>query len=165
MKTSLLARLGALPLAVGLSLAWSPGAPAHAHGEGDVATNTRAAQVEPQGEGKRMRFVANLQYDRTGEAQNGSDIEFVRLGGKEYALAGTLRGGLQIIDITRPASRARSRRTTAPSARATSRSGRPGAGCWPATPLTAPSARPVRRPSAGATSSSTPATPAPCWST
>lgn len=104
MKTSLLARLGALPLAVGpLALGLvALGAPAHAHGEGDVATNTRAAQVEPQGEGKRMRFVANLQYDRTGEAQNGSDIEFVRLGGKEYALAGTLRGGLQIIDITRP---------------------------------------------------------------
>lgn len=99
MKTPLLARLGAVPLVIGLI---ALGAPAYAHGDGDVATNTRAAQVEPEGEGKRMRFVANLQYDRTGEAQNGSDIEFVRLGGKEYALAGTLRGGLQIIDITRP---------------------------------------------------------------
>ena len=99
MTSSLLTRLSALPLVLGLvALA----APAYAHGDGDVATNIRGAQVEQEGEGKRMRFVANLQYDKTGEAQNGSDIEFMRLGGKEYALAGTLRGGLQIIDITRP---------------------------------------------------------------
>ena len=99
MTSSLLVRLSALPLVLGLV---ALGAPAQAHGDGDVATNTRAAQVEQVGEGKRMRFVANLQYDKTGEAQNGSDIEFMRLGGKEYALAGTLRGGLQIIDITNP---------------------------------------------------------------
>ena len=49
-----------------------------------------------------MEFVANLQYNDSGEAQNGSDIEFMRLGKKEYALAGTLREGLQIIDITKP---------------------------------------------------------------
>ncbi len=97
--TSLLTRISALPLALGLI---ALGAPAHAHGDGDVATNTRGVQVEQEGEGKRMRFVANLQYDKSGEAQNGSDIEFMRLGGKEYALAGTLRGGLQVIDITRP---------------------------------------------------------------
>lgn len=99
MTSSLLIRLSALPLVLGLV---ALGAPAHAHGDGDVATNTRGAQVEREGEGKRMRFVANLQYNKTGDAQNGSDIEFMRLGGKEYALAGTLRGGLQIIDITRP---------------------------------------------------------------
>ena len=99
MTSSLLTRLSALPLALGLV---ALGAPAQAHGDGDVATNTRGVQVEREGEGKRMRFVANLQYNRSGEAQNGSDIEFMRLGGKEYALAGTLRGGLQIIDITRP---------------------------------------------------------------
>ena len=99
MTSSLLVRLGSVPLVLGLC---ALGAPAHAHGDGDVATNTRAAQVETEGEGKRMRFVANLQYNKSGEAQNGSDIEFMRLGGKEYALAGTLRGGLQIINITRP---------------------------------------------------------------
>ena len=49
-----------------------------------------------------MRFVANLQYDRTGEAQNGSDIEFVRLGQREYALAGTLRGGCRSSTSPRP---------------------------------------------------------------
>lgn len=99
MTSSLLIRLSALPLVLGLV---ALGAPAHAHGDGDVATNTRGVQIEQEGEGKRMRFVANLQYNKSGEAQNGSDIEFMRLGGKEYALAGTLRGGLQIIDITRP---------------------------------------------------------------
>ena len=99
MTSSLTTRLSVLALALGLV---ALGAPAQAHGDGDVATNTRGVQVEQQGEGKRMRFVANLQYNRSGDAQSGSDIEFMRLGGKEYALAGTLRGGLQIIDITRP---------------------------------------------------------------
>lgn len=99
MPSSLLVRLSALPLVLGLV---ALGAPAQAHGQGDVATNTRGVEVEQEGEGKRMRFVANLQYDETGKAQNGSDIEFMRLGGKEYALAGTLRGGLQIINITKP---------------------------------------------------------------
>jgi hypothetical protein len=79
-------------------------APATAHEGGDLPTNDRAAQVETSGEGKRMSFVANLQYNESGEAQNGSDIEFVRLDGRDYALAGTLRGGMQIIDITRPRS-------------------------------------------------------------
>jgi hypothetical protein len=105
MRTRSLARKTAIPLVLGLVLGQAALAgPGHAHGDGDVATNTRGAQVEREGEGKRMRFVANLQYDRTGEAQNGSDIEFVRVRGRDYALAGTLRGGLQIIDITRPRS-------------------------------------------------------------
>ncbi|MGZ8737083.1 MAG: LVIVD repeat-containing protein [Nocardioides sp.] len=96
--------LGALLATAALGLTVLPAAPALAHGDemGDVATNNRGLQVETQGEGKAMRFVANLQYDKTGEAQNGSDIEFLRVGSKEYALAGTLRGGMQIIDITRP---------------------------------------------------------------
>jgi hypothetical protein len=77
-------------------------APAIAHDGGDVATNTRGFFVATEGEGRAMQFVANLQYDKTGEAQNGSDIEFMRVGKKKYALAGTLRGGMQIIDITKP---------------------------------------------------------------
>ena len=88
--------------ALALSLAGL--APATAHERGDVPTNDRGVRVAKSGEGKRMSFVANLQYNRTGEAQNGSDIEFVRLGERNYALAGTLRGGMQIIDITRPRS-------------------------------------------------------------
>ncbi len=49
-----------------------------------------------------MKFVANLQYDDSGDVQNGSDIEFLRLGKREYALAGTLDKGMQIINITNP---------------------------------------------------------------
>lgn len=97
--------LGMLVASATAALTVLPAAPALAHdgeGLGDVATNTRARQVETAGEGRAMEFVANLQYDDTGEAQNGSDIEFMKVGKKEYALAGTLRGGLQIVDITDP---------------------------------------------------------------
>src|SRR5688500_11810434 len=85
-----------------LGLTLVPAGPAAAHNGGDLPTNTRAAQGAEKGEGKAMRFVANLQYDKSGAAQNGSDIEFMRLGEREYALAGTLRKGLQVIDITHP---------------------------------------------------------------
>lgn len=82
-----------------------PPAPAQAHGDGeigDVATNNRGVEVETSGEGKAMNFVANLQYNDSGEVQNGSDIEFLRLGDREFALAGTLDKGMQIINITNP---------------------------------------------------------------
>ena len=86
-----------------LGLTLLPSAPAAAHeGMGDAATNTRAAEVATKGEGKAMRFVTNLQYDKSGENQDGSDIEFMRLGERRFALAGTLRKGLQIINITNP---------------------------------------------------------------
>ena len=49
-----------------------------------------------------MKFVANLQSDDSGDVQNGSDIEFRRLGDREFALAGTLDKGMQIINITNP---------------------------------------------------------------
>ena len=99
--------LGALLGSAALALTVLPASPALAHGgddgvAGDVPTNTRGVRVETKGEGKAMRFVANLQYDRTGEAQNGSDIEFMKVGRKEFALAGTLRGGMQIVNITNP---------------------------------------------------------------
>jgi hypothetical protein len=94
---------GAAGLALAASAAVSLAGPAAAHeGRGDTATNTRGLQVETEGAGERMSFVANLQYDKTGEAQNGSDIEFVRIDRRDYALAGTLRGGMQVIDITKP---------------------------------------------------------------
>jgi hypothetical protein len=96
--------LGALAGAAALALTVLPATPASAHGEqeGDVPTNTRGAAVAESGTGNEMSFVANLQYDDSGEAQNGSDIEFLKVGKSEYALAGTLRGGLQIVDITDP---------------------------------------------------------------
>jgi hypothetical protein len=96
--------LGALVGTAALALTALTATPALAHGdrEGDLPTNTRGATVAERGTGEEMSFVANLQYDRSGEAQNGSDIEFLKTGKREYALAGTLRGGMQIIDITRP---------------------------------------------------------------
>ena len=82
-----------------------PIAPALAH-EGDDNKVVRVAtEVEAAGVGEGMTQVANLPY-RTlteGAASNGSDIEFMKLGSKEYALSGTLRQGMQIVDITNPA--------------------------------------------------------------
>ena len=96
--------LGALLGAAALAVTVLPAAPASAHGDqqGDLPTNTRGLSVAETGTGEEMSFVANLQYDDSGEAQNGSDVEFLKVGKKEYALAGTLRGGMQIIDITEP---------------------------------------------------------------
>ena len=99
-----LSRLGLAAGASALALALLPAAPALAHGDrpGDKPSNTRGERVATEGTGQAMRHVANLQYDGSGEAQNGSDIEFVKVAGKEYALAGTLRKGMQIVDITKP---------------------------------------------------------------
>ena len=57
-----------------------------------------------EGAGVAMEPVANAQYQLLPgvTAQNGSDIEFLKVGTKEYALAGTLRNGMQIVDITNP---------------------------------------------------------------
>src|SRR5687768_14903103 len=105
-QVSLLSRRpapAALATAALLGFTLVPQNPASAHESiGDLPTNTRAAQVATQGEGKAMRHVANLQYDRSGEAQNGSDIEFMRIGSREFALAGTLDKGMQIVNITDP---------------------------------------------------------------
>ena len=93
--------LGAAAAAL-LGFTLLPAGAASAHQGGDVPTNTRGVEVAAEGEGKAMKHIANLQYNKTGEAQNGSDIEFMRLGQREFALAGTLREGLQIINITDP---------------------------------------------------------------
>jgi len=53
-----------------------------------------------------LSFVKNIPYEKrfSNRAANyGTDIEFARLRGRPYALAGSYRNGLQIIDITRPA--------------------------------------------------------------
>ena len=52
-----------------------------------------------------MSHVKNLPYQaRNGTTPNfGTDIEFARIGGREYALAGSYRNGLQVVDITKPA--------------------------------------------------------------
>ncbi len=51
-----------------------------------------------------MSHVTTLSYARQygNDQPFGTDIEFARIGGREYAFAGTYRNGLQIIDITNP---------------------------------------------------------------
>ena len=52
-----------------------------------------------------LSHVKNLSYEaRNGDTRNyGTDIEFARLAGKQYALAGSYMNGMQIVDISRPA--------------------------------------------------------------
>ncbi len=78
--------------------------PGFAHGIGDSPTAERGVKVAKSGDSKNMRFIANRQYKGTerGAAQNGSDIEFLKVGKREFALAGTLREGMQIVNITKP---------------------------------------------------------------
>jgi hypothetical protein len=51
-----------------------------------------------------MEFVANLPYElkNGGTTSFGTDIEFADLRGRSYALAGSYRNGMQIVDITNP---------------------------------------------------------------
>jgi hypothetical protein len=90
--------------ALALALA-APAAPALAHSGGDVdkVVMKDVLIAEAEGVGTNMKAVANLPYDKTGAtSMSGSDIEFGRIGGRDYAFAGTLRNGLQIVDITTP---------------------------------------------------------------
>jgi hypothetical protein len=80
-------------------------APAAAHEGDEFKIGDALAALAPQGEGVNMTAVANLPHrgvTTPQAAQNGSDIEFFRARGKDYALAGTLRNGLQINDISDP---------------------------------------------------------------
>ncbi|MDQ3405026.1 MAG: hypothetical protein M3548_16825 [Actinomycetota bacterium] len=64
-----------------------------------------AAQAEEQGaHSDNLSYVKNLPYaPRNGGTPNfGTDIEFGKVGGREYAFAGSYRNGLQIVDITDP---------------------------------------------------------------
>lgn len=87
-----------------LALAVLPVGSASAHERGDLPTADRGLRVETSGAGKNMTFVKNLQYRgvEAGADQSGSDIEFLKVGQREFALAGTLRKGLQIVNITNP---------------------------------------------------------------
>ena len=100
------ALINTLAGAAAITVAALPAGPVFAHesGGGDLPTAERGVEVAETGAGKEMSPVANLQYDASGAAQSGSDVEFAKVGKKEYALAGTLRKGMQIVDITRPAS-------------------------------------------------------------
>jgi hypothetical protein len=52
-----------------------------------------------------MSYVKNIPYPvRNGGTPNfGTDIEFAKLAGRQYALAGSYKNGMQIVDITSPA--------------------------------------------------------------
>ncbi|MFP5218748.1 MAG: hypothetical protein ACLGIG_03295, partial [Actinomycetes bacterium] len=96
-------RTAIVPVAA-LALAGSA-TPALAH-EADAHKTVRSAlaALDAEGEGVGMTHVANLPFQTMSPnaAPNGSDIEFAKIGGREYAFAGTLRQGLQIADITDP---------------------------------------------------------------
>jgi hypothetical protein len=57
-----------------------------------------------------MSHVANVRWEdgprasdgRTIDAQGGTDVEFATIDGRDYAIAGSYRNGLQIIDVTDP---------------------------------------------------------------
>src|SRR3954469_15322416 len=51
-----------------------------------------------------MTHVKTLPYavDNGGTPNFGTDIEFARLAGKRYALAGSYKNGMQIVDISSP---------------------------------------------------------------
>jgi hypothetical protein len=105
-----------VPVAAAALAFAGPAAPAFAHGEEGVDKVVMKDVVTPQTEGgisKNMEFVKNLRYPELpagsldgvlgARPQAGSDIEFGRIAGRDYAFAGTLRNGLQIVDITDPA--------------------------------------------------------------
>ncbi|MGH2698768.1 MAG: hypothetical protein ACRDJL_06165, partial [Actinomycetota bacterium] len=79
----------ALSLACILALVPLPGAAQGAE-EGDHSPN--------------MSHIANLGYEvrNGGDPNFGTDIEFATLKGRKYALAGSYRNGMQIVDITDP---------------------------------------------------------------
>jgi hypothetical protein len=62
-------------------------------------------QAATEGEhSANMEFVENLPYElkNGGTSSHGTDIEFARIGGRQYALAGSYRNGMQIVDVTNP---------------------------------------------------------------
>jgi hypothetical protein len=65
---------------------------------------TAAAAEEPGEHSENMSYVKNLEYEARngGDGNYGTDIEFAKLGGRQYALAGSYENGLQIVDIEDP---------------------------------------------------------------
>jgi hypothetical protein len=70
-----------------------------------VAAPPAFGQAATEGDhSPNMEFVGNLPYElrNGGTTSFGTDIEFADLGGRRYALAGSYRNGMQIVDITDP---------------------------------------------------------------
>lgn len=97
-------------LALALLLSLLPAA-AGAAGLVDLEGILQVLDEEDAVHSDNMRHVANRQWDdslrgsvdgRTVDAQGGTDVEFATIDGRDYAVAGTYRNGLQIIDITDP---------------------------------------------------------------
>jgi hypothetical protein len=65
---------------------------------------TAAATADEGTHSDNISHVKQLEYEaRNGGSPNaGTDIEFAEIDGGEYALAGTYRNGLQIVDISEP---------------------------------------------------------------
>ena len=95
-----------LRVAAGVAVALvATAVPAAAHGADEFKVAEVLGSVATEGEGVNMAPVANVPHHgvtTAQSAQSGSDIEFFRARGKDYALAGTLRNGLQINEITDP---------------------------------------------------------------
>src|SRR5215208_6287102 len=70
-----------------------------------VAAPSALAQAASSGDhSDNMEFVKNLPYElkNGGREIFGTDIEFAKIGGRQYALAGSYKNGMQIVDITNP---------------------------------------------------------------
>ena len=60
------------------------------------------ARSEPSFSSPNMKAVASHKWRSHGAPQMGSDLEFATINGRDYAFAGTLMAGMQIVDITNP---------------------------------------------------------------
>jgi hypothetical protein len=71
---------------------------------GLLAAPAAAAAAETPITSPNMSHVKNIPYAAAnGTVPNfGTDIEFAKLGGRQYALAGSYRNGLQIVDVDNP---------------------------------------------------------------
>jgi hypothetical protein len=70
-----------------------------------VAALVPAAPALADSSSPNVSHVLNLPHEKRNGGTNagGTDIEFFRIGGRQYAFAGTYRNGMQIFDITDPA--------------------------------------------------------------
>ena len=99
-----LARSAAVGIAGAVALLGAA-SPAVAHDDDEFEVGEAVSVLSTTGDGVNMAPVANVPHrgvTTPQAAQSGSDIEFFRARGKDYALAGTLRNGLQINDVTDP---------------------------------------------------------------
>jgi hypothetical protein len=71
---------------------------------GTLMAPAGAAAAEAPVTSPNMTHVKNIPYAAAnGTTPNfGTDIEFAKLGGRQYALAGSYRNGLQIVDVSNP---------------------------------------------------------------